>query len=36
MDLNGNYWVPWALAGVMIIVMVIYALKKRNWRNKRK
>ena len=30
-----QYWVPWAMAGVMILAMVLYAVR-RNRRNKRK
>lgn len=29
-------WMPWALAGVIIIGMVLYALEARRRRNKRK
>lgn len=37
-DLQGNYWVPWAVAGVLIAVMVIfkgYMWHKEKRRNKK-
>lgn len=31
-----DVWVPWAMAGVIALVMVLYTLEMRRRRNKRK
>lgn len=36
MDLQGQTWIPWALAGVLIVVMVLYKLEVRRKSKKRK
>lgn len=35
MNLQGEYWMPWALAGILIVVMLLYKLEMHR-RNKRR
>ncbi len=35
MNLQGNYWVPWAMAGIIAVVLVLVSLQTRR-KNKRK
>lgn len=36
MGLEHELWVPWALAGVIIVVMVLYKVQLKRRRNKKK
>lgn len=36
MGLEHDMWMPWALAGVLILAMVLYKLEMKRRRNKRK
>ncbi len=29
MNLQGNYWVPWAMAGIIAVVLVLVSLQTR-------